>query len=92
MARPERALPREMFQGWPDIASIDPLSEVARQFAENLREQMGDKSLRACAQQCGISHVTLMRILDGTVWPDMFTIAKLELGFDADLWPGRVTR
>jgi hypothetical protein len=30
-------------------------------------------------------------ILDGQKWPDLETIAKIEEGTGADLWPGRVT-
>jgi hypothetical protein len=92
MARPVRPLPRDTYQGWPDIVAENVLVEVARQFAENVRAQVGDQSVRSCAERCDISHVTLKRILDGTVWPDMYTIAKLEIGFNVDLWPGRIER
>jgi len=89
MARPERAKPRDVVPGWPDARSDDPVGEVARQFTLRLRAAIGDRSLRDAGTITGTSHVTLLKILDGQVWPDMATIAKLELGLGVDLWPGR---
>ena len=75
---------------WPHVASLDPIGEVARLFAENLRIAIGDRSIRAAANDAGVDHSTIMAVLQGRTWPDLATIARLEMGFGVDLWPGRV--
>lgn len=83
-----RALPAEVADSpWPERASDDPFVEVARQFALNVRAAIGDESLRSAAQRCGLSHPTLVRVLNGLAWPDLLTIARLEAGLNAPLWP-----
>jgi hypothetical protein len=89
MPRPTRLKPHELVEDWPDGPATDAIGEVARAFAGNLREAIGETSIRAAAEACGMNHATLIGILDGRAWPDMETIAKLERGLDAALWPGR---
>ncbi len=89
MPRPVRLQPRDLVTGWPDTPGADPIGEVARLFAQNLRNALGDRSVRAAARDAGVDHTTILAVLDGRTWPDLATIAKLELGFGADLWPGR---
>ena len=74
------------------MRSADPIGEVARQFTLNLREAIGDRSLRAAARECGVAHSTILGILEGRAWPDLETIAKLERGLEANIWPGRPSR
>jgi hypothetical protein len=87
MARSVRLKPRELAPDWPDRPATDPIGEVARLFAGNLRRAIGSQSIRSVAEACGMNHATLIGILDGRAWPDMETIAKLERGLDAALWP-----
>lgn len=69
----------------------DPIHEVARRFALNVREAMGDgTSIRSAAKLAGIDHNTLRHILDGEAWPDLVVIAKLERAFNKNLWPGLI--
>ena len=89
MVRTARLTPRQLAPQWPNGAEADPSAWVAVEFAANLRAAMGARSARSCAKLAGISHVTLMLILDGQTWPDMATISKLENALEADLWPGR---
>lgn len=90
MGRPSRALPVELAPApWPDAPSSDPFGEIARQFVLNLRDAMAGRTLRAVAADAGIGHVTLQRVLTGQAWPDLQTIARLEVGLDAALWPRR---
>ncbi|KQW08189.1 hypothetical protein ASC66_04455 [Leifsonia sp. Root4] len=89
MPRTARRKPNEIVRSWPTVKSEDPVGEVARRFTLNLREAIGERSIRAAARAADLSHVTLVAILEGRTWPDMETIAKLELFLDADLWPGR---
>lgn len=88
MGRPSRALPVELAGSpWPDTSSSDPFGEIARQFVLNVRDAMSGRSLRSVAADAGIGHVTLQRVLAGQAWPDLQTIARLEVGLDAALWP-----
>lgn len=74
------------------MESLDPIGEVARRLANNLQSAIGSQSLRAAAALTGVDHSTIQSILQGRVWPDLFTLAKLEAGLEADLWPGRIPR
>ncbi|AWB85267.1 helix-turn-helix domain-containing protein [Mycetocola zhujimingii] len=89
MPRPSRPSPRELAEGWPDSPSADPVGEVARQLALNLRAAIDNRSLRAAAEAAGVDHSTILAILQGRTWPDLYTVARLEQGLEADLWPGR---
>ena len=92
MPRPARLSPRDHVDDWPDSAAVDPVAEVARLFAVNLRAAIGDTSLRETGAAVGVDHSTILAILQGRSWPDLATIAKLEGGLGVDLWPGRVDR
>jgi hypothetical protein len=74
---------------WPEVPSDDPVGEVARMFAINVRDAVGNRSLRSVAEASGLTHVTLLNILGGKVWPDLSTIARLENGLGMQLWPKR---
>lgn len=88
MGRPARALPVELAAApWPEVRSDDRFGEVARLFVVNVRNAMGGRTLREVAADAGIGHVTLQRIITGQAWPDLQTIARLEVGLDAELWP-----
>jgi hypothetical protein len=82
--------PRDRVPDWPNVPAVDPVDEVARRFAENVRKAIGDRSLREAGELVGVDFSTLGKIVRGTTWPDLETIAKLEVGFGVDLWPGRV--
>lgn len=93
MARTARSTPAELAPApWPDEPSSDLPAEVARLFVIRLREAMGDSSLRVVAEQSGIHHVTLLKILHGRAWPDLATISRLEIGLNADLYSSRSVR
>lgn len=89
MPRTARAKPRELAAGWPDVPAVDLVAEIARRFAVNLREAIGTSSVRSVAASLGLNHSTLLGIMDGQTWPDLETIAKIELGLNRDIWPGR---
>ena len=90
MDKPSRALPKELAgEPWPDVTSSDPLGEVARQFVVNVRDAIGERSIRSIAAAAGMSHGTLLNVLAGRVWPDLYTIARLEATLDVALWPPR---
>lgn len=82
--RPE---PRDRCEAWPDQICEDPVAERARLFVLNLRAALGDRTLREFGAATGVDHTALSRILDGQVWPDGYTIARLEVRLGTGLWP-----
>ncbi|WP_298591291.1 helix-turn-helix transcriptional regulator [uncultured Kocuria sp.] len=83
-ARPE---PQDHCVSWPDEICDDPVAERARLFAVNLRAAVGSRPLREVGALTGVDHTALSRILDGHVWPDGFTVARLEVRLGTSLWP-----
>jgi len=84
--RPTRALPAELCEDWPEVPCDDPVAEKARQLVLNLREAIGERSIREIATMTGVDRATVGAVLQGKSWPDIVTLAKLEheLG---PLWP-----
>jgi hypothetical protein len=62
---------------------------VARRLAVNVEQAIGGRSIRSVAEAAQVDHTTLLGLLRGRSWPDLVTIARLESGLAADLWPGR---
>lgn len=87
MPRPARPAPASFSQKWPEEACIDARAEKVRLLALNVRRAMGNRSLRAAATDAGVDHTVLADILNGASWPDVRTVAVLELAFNQPLWP-----
>lgn len=64
-----------------------PEVETARQVALNLRRALDGASLRQASRATGVDHTTIAAIVNGTVWPDLHTLARLEHGLGTRLWP-----
>lgn len=60
---------------------------MARRFVVNLTEATAGLSQRAVTELTGVDHSTISRVLSGHAWPDLATIARLELGLKTSLWP-----
>lgn len=88
MPRPHRPAPADSVDNWPNTPSPTPEVETARQVALNLRTALDGISLRQANRLTGVDHTTIAAILNGTVWPDLHTLARLEHGLSAHLWPG----
>ncbi len=92
VSRPARRSPRDhvVSGDWP-VAQLDgdPAAEVAQRLAARLAAVVDGRSLRAVERATGVDHDTVARILRGAPWPDIATVAHLEHGLGADLWPGR---
>jgi transcriptional regulator with XRE-family HTH domain len=71
------------------VACDDPVAEVARLLALRLGRALGGRSLREAGRVTGVDHTTVGDILAGRVWADIATLARLEAGLGADLWPGQ---
>jgi len=87
MASRVRPEPQDQCVSWPDEICGDPVAERARLFALNLRAAAGSRTLRELGALTGVDHTALSRILDGHVWPDGYTIARLEVRLGVNLWP-----
>ncbi len=59
---------------------------LAAGLADRLRSELYNRSIRFIARQAGLSPQTLVNILDGTTWPDLRTIARLEIAVRERLW------
>ncbi|GGL05590.1 hypothetical protein GCM10007382_26810 [Salinibacterium xinjiangense] len=90
MPRPKKLSPRERVPNWPETPTDDAVAEVARRFALNLRSELQGLSLREAAARCGVDHSTIFSIVDGRSWPELETIAKLEIGLAVALWPAHM--
>jgi hypothetical protein len=88
--RPARPAPKSFSADWPEVPCEDQTAEVARRLVLRLKDVLGGRSLRSLKGATGVDHTTVSVILSGQVWPDIATLARLEAGLDADLWPGRL--
>ena len=89
VARIARLPPSTHSARWPDEPCGDPAAEVARAVAVALRSALDGRSQRVVGHICGVDHTTIGAVLNGTTWADLATIARLEAGLDAQLWPLR---
>lgn len=72
---------------WPDLPSDDAPAEAARQLALRVRDALGTRSVRALARHTGVPDGTLLRIMNGALWPDLRTVIVLEEAIGRDLFP-----
>lgn len=86
MVRPPSHSPAERATNWPEQASSDPGVEAARLFVLALRSAIGDRSIRSVARLAGLDEGTVRRTLSGQTWPDIRTIALLELALGVPLY------
>jgi transcriptional regulator with XRE-family HTH domain len=87
MARPARPSPNTYTDSWTDDACIDPAAETARQFAINLTKAIDGRSLRTIGELTEVDYSAISRILNGDTWADLATIARLEHGLGAAIYP-----
>ena len=94
--RPEKSrVAIEKWEGVSDKPHDERLvapARATRQIVINLRDAMGESSIREVAELCGLDHSQVLRILNGELWPDAISITKLEDGLGVDLWPRRLDR
>lgn len=86
MVRTARRRPNEIVDPWPTGTTTDVAGRAAQAFVLELRRVIGEDSIRSIAALCGVNHETIRGILEGRVWPDMYTIAHLEAGLGVSLW------
>ena len=83
---------------WPDLP-LDPnappevllVHDIARRLRDLVDKKIarprGPKTIVHLAEDIdGVSHQTIRNIIQGRVWPDLITIARLERYFTRKLW------
>ena len=59
---------------------------LAAALAIRLRGGIGNWPIRYVGAISGLNHQTIRNILNGTTWPDLRTIARLEVALKTRLW------
>lgn len=63
-----------------------PEAYLAAGLANRLHTKIGGESIRYVAKKARLSPQTILNILNGTTWPDLRTIARLEVALNTKLW------
>ena len=63
-----------------------PEALLARAISRRLHNALGGRTAREIAELAGLSHQTVINVLDGATWWDAITIARLERALDTQLW------
>lgn len=87
MSRVSRPTPADLTPGWPESPSPDYAAEIARQLAQNLKVSLGKRSVRSAVEGAEVDEATVRRILAGSIWTDLRTIARLEYALGARIYP-----
>lgn len=81
MARTPREKPNQLTASWPDVASPDPVGEVARQFVLNLVRAVGERGIRSVARDGGVDEGDFRHVLAGDSWPGCGLSPALKRAF-----------
>ena len=69
------------------MAAIGPREVyLAAGVALRLHTRIGGESIRSVAKRADLSPQTILNVLNGTTWPDLRTITRLETALEAKLW------
>ncbi|MEV4285805.1 helix-turn-helix transcriptional regulator [Nonomuraea bangladeshensis] len=86
--------PRDLAQdpeNWPHAdLSAHPAAAVVQAIAAALVDELVARRLsrRGLAAFTGVNRQSINTLISGCSWPDVATIAQLEIGLDIRLWPG----
>ncbi|GAB2450996.1 hypothetical protein GCM10027187_18680 [Streptosporangium sandarakinum] len=89
--------PRELAddpENWPHAdLSGHPAAAVVQAIAATLQAVMTERrlSFRRLAEISGVNRQTVNDVAAGRCWPDVATIAQLEVGLAVRLWPASPT-
>lgn len=73
---------------WPYGQTSHAPARYMQGLAIRLGETIGKRTYRTIARKTGVSHGTIGALLRGDTWPDLTTVALLEWGLGALVWPG----
>lgn len=87
------AAPRDLARDperWPEAAIADGPARVVQHVARLAAEEIARRgiSLRGVEALTGVSRMAVGPLLEGTSWPDVLTVVRLEEGLGCPLWPG----
>ena len=74
---------------WPDgplLPGAPDEAHLAAALAVRLRQHMAGKTLEKLAEATGLGRQTINNILLGKGWPDIRTVARLEVALKKPLW------
>ncbi|MEV4889913.1 helix-turn-helix transcriptional regulator [Nonomuraea sp. NPDC055795] len=77
-------------QDWPHAdLSAHPAAAVVQAIAATLLQEMASRkvSRRGLAVLTGVNRQSINTLIAGSSWPDVATIAGLEIGLGVRLWP-----
>lgn len=74
------------FPQGPYRPETPPEVHLAAGLAQRLHTKIGDESVRYIAKRAGLSPQTVLNTLNGRSWPDLRTVAKLEIALNTRLW------
>lgn len=63
------------------------VASYAVRVARNLQAALSDRSVAAVCREAGLARTTVQDLLAGRTWPDLVTLAKLEIALGVVLWP-----
>ncbi|MDT0182414.1 hypothetical protein AB0P19_07285 [Microbacterium oleivorans] len=88
MTRTSRDRPNELAPGWPDKQSPHIAAEAARKLAVNLRASLNalELSVRALERKSGVDEATIRKLLAGSSWTDIYSIALIEAALERPLY------
>ena len=74
---------------WPTgrlRATSPPEALLAHAISGRLHDTLKGRTAREIAELAGLSHQTVLNVLNGNTWWDAITIARLERALDTKLW------
>ena len=81
-------------QPWPSIqtapgipSSVARAVSVASAVSVALAEALDDRSVAEVARTADVARSTIYDLLNGSTWPDLVTVSKLEDALKTPLWP-----
>lgn len=89
MVRPKPGSPASLYPGWSDSLDVSaPEHAMIQAMVINLRRQRSlFRTVKAMSARTGVPSSTISDILGGNTWPGLETVARLEVGLGARLWP-----
>jgi hypothetical protein len=76
--------------GWPGgrlDADAPPEARYAQVVALRLRHALDETTVTAVAAEADLARGTLYGIINGSRWPDLVSLARLENALGVRLWP-----
>ena len=83
----KRGFPAESSESWPHASASSEDAEVARLIVLNLMAAVKGRGLRGVAREAGIDEKTLRQLIAGASYPDVRTVARLEVALQVALYP-----